>query len=142
MWPTYSSGVPILPADWVRVYVPQIGLWHHGIVRHVYGVVGGVAVSIIHNAKDDGVTVSDWYDFANGNDVQLHQRSGPECAAAILARADSRFGHSYSLLGQNCEHFASEAFTGVARSESVVALGIIALLVAGVAYSNSATTVT
>lgn len=122
--------------------MPQFGLWHHGIVRQLLAIHGGVAVNIIHNAKDTGVTISDWYDFAGGNDIQLHQRSSPEYAPGILARADARLGQSYSLLGQNCEHLASEAFTGVARSQSVVALGVVALIVAGVVYSNSATTST
>lgn len=128
--PTYSTGQPIQSGDWIRVYSPQYGVWHHGIVRRLFHVLSGVAVEVIHNTKGGGVAVADWHGFAEGNVVFLHRR--PESAAqatVVLGRAEANIGKPYALFAQNCEHFASFAFNGVAESESLQALG---LMVAGV----------
>jgi hypothetical protein len=128
-WPTYSNGTPILIGDWVRVYVPWLGVWHHGIVRRLYSVRNGIAIEIVHNDKNRGVTVIDWYDFANGNNIFLHKRPSQELAQAVVARASANIGKHYHFFAQNCEHFASFAFTGKANSESMQALGVIAAAV-------------
>jgi hypothetical protein len=129
--PTYQTGHAIQPGDWVRVFSSQYGVWHHGIVRRLALVPDGVAVEIIHNTKGGGVAVVDWHEFADGNPILLHRR--PESAmhaADIVARAEANIGKPYFLFAQNCEHFASFAFTGRAESETVNALGWVAGIVA------------
>ena len=82
------------------------------------------------------VAVVDWYDFAAGDPVLLHRR--PEAAAhaaAVVARAEANIGKPYYLFAQNCEHFASFAFTGQAKSETVKAVGWMALGVLAVALA-------
>jgi hypothetical protein len=106
------------------VYSSRFGVWHHGIVRQLVFVAGGIAVEIIHNTKGGNVAVVDWHDFAAGNPVLLHRR--PESAAQaadVVARAEANIGKPYYLFAQNCEHFASFAFTGNAESESLKAVG-------------------
>ena len=128
--PTYQTGHPIQPGDWVRVFSSQFGVWHHGIVRRLVLVPGGVAVEIIHNTKGRGVSIADWYEFADGNPILLHRRpESPTHAAAVVARAEANVGKPYLLFAQNCEHFASFAFTGRAESETVMTVG---LMVAGI----------
>jgi len=138
--PTYQTGQQIQPGDWVRVFSSQFGVWHHGIVRRLVFVPGGVAVEIIHNTKGDGVAVADWYAFADGNPILLNRRpESSEHAAAVVARAEANIGKPYFLFAQNCEHFASFAFTGRAESESMKALGWMAVggaVVIGIATSN------
>lgn len=125
--PTYWTGHPIQPGDWVRVYSSRYGVWHHGIVRRLLLVPGAIAVEIIHNTKGGGVSAVDWHDFAGGNVVYLHRRSlSPEHAAATVARAEANLGKPYAAFAQNCEHFASFAFSGKAESETVKALGWMA----------------
>lgn len=136
--PTYLTGVQIQPGDWVRVYSSRFGVWHHGIVRRLVLVPGGIAVEIVHNTKGGGVAVADWYDFADGNTVFLHRRpESPEHAAQVVARAEVNIGKPYALLAQNCEHFAAFAFTGQAESESIKAVGWMAVGVVTVAVLTS-----
>ncbi|HLJ16516.1 MAG TPA: lecithin retinol acyltransferase family protein [Bryobacteraceae bacterium] len=136
--PTYQTGHPIQPGDWVRVFSSQFGVWHHGIARRLVFVPGGVAVEIIHNTKDGGVAVVDWYGFGDGNAILLHRRpQSPAHAAAVVARAEANIGNPYFLFAQNCEHFASFAFTGRAESETVNALGWVAAGVVAVAVLTS-----
>jgi hypothetical protein len=127
MMPTYTTGIEIAEGDWVRVFVPRLGLWHHGIVRRVYPVWNGCAVEVAHNMKEFGVTASDWYDFADGQQPQLHRRAYDQAQVLeILARVECNLGKPYLLFAQNCEHFASFAFSGKAVSESVNAVGWLA----------------
>lgn len=128
-WPTYADGTLILAGDWVRVFVPRLGLWHHGIIRILYWVHNGIAVQVIHNDKTLGVSVVDWYDFANGNTILLHKRPCRRCAPTVVKRAEANLGKPYHLFAQNCEHFASFAFTGEAKSDSVRAVGTITVVV-------------
>jgi triosephosphate isomerase len=52
-----------------------------------------------------------------------------------VARAEANIGKPYYLFAQNCEHFASFAFTGQAKSETVKAVGWMALGVLAVALA-------
>ena len=102
-------------------------MWHHGIVRSLVLVPGGIAVEVIHNTKGGGVAVADWYDFAGGNLILLHRSAESSAhAATVVARAEANIGQPYFVFAQNCEHFASFAFTGTAESESVKAVRLIA----------------
>jgi hypothetical protein len=128
--PTYLTGQQIQPGDWVRVFSSRFGIWHHRIVRRLVLVPGGIAVEIIHNTKGGGVAVADWYQFADGNPVLLHSHpSSPTHASQVVARGEANIGKPYALFAQNCEHFASFAFTGQAESMTVATLG---WMVAGV----------
>ena len=136
--PTYWTGQQIQPGDWVRVYSSRFGVWHHGIVRRLIYVPGGIAVEIIHNTKGSNVAVVDWYEFAAGNPVFLNRR--PESAAHaayVFARAEANIGKPYYLFAQNCEHFASFAFTGEAESKTLQGVGWIAAGVLTVAVLTS-----
>jgi hypothetical protein len=125
-WPTYSDGTLILAGDWIRVYVPRFGVWHHGIVQLLHWTQNGIAVQIVHNDKSSGVSPIDWHAFADGNIILLHKRLWPQQAQEVVNRATANIGKRYNLFAQNCEHFASFAFTGNAKSESISALGAIA----------------
>lgn len=72
--PTYWAGQEIQAGDWVRVYSSRFGVWHHGIVRRLFFVQGGIAVEVVHNTKGGNVAVVDWHEFAAGNPVLLHSR--------------------------------------------------------------------
>ena len=136
--PTYWTGQEIQPGDWVRVYSTRYGVWHHGIVRRLLVVPGGIAVEIIHNTKGGGIAIVDWHQFADGNPVLLNRCSeSPAHAAAIVARAEANLGKPYYLFAQNCEHFASFAFTGQAESKTVKALGWMAAGVVTIAVLTS-----
>lgn len=60
--------------------------------------------------------------FANGDPVQLEHPLGPFQPNEIVKRAASHVGKSYgdySLLGNNCEHFAREMAEGKRHSTQV-----------------------
>ena len=126
----------------INAGIAQVGsllskLIRHGIVRRLFFVPGGIAVEIIHNTKGGNVTVVDWHDFAAGNPVLLHRRpESAEHAAAVVARAEANIGKPYYLFAQNCEHFASFAFTGEAESKTVQGLGWIAGVLAVAVLSS------
>jgi hypothetical protein len=134
--PTYFTGQEIGLGDWVKVYVPRLGLWHHGIVCGIHPDCDGFVVQITHNMKASGVTKSDWYDFADGNHVWLHRKASIQQVRAILARVEANIDTPYHVFAQNCEHFASYAFTGQAESKSVQVLGWGVAIAAGVAILN------
>jgi Lecithin retinol acyltransferase len=126
--PTYLTGEEIALGDWVKVYVPRLGVWHHGVARRIYPDCDGFVVEIAHNMKASGVTVSDWYDFSEGDQVHLHRQASSEHVPKILARVEANIGKPYSVFAQNCEHFASFAFTGRAESKSIQGAGLITAL--------------
>ena len=126
--PTYDTGEPIRVGDWVKVYVPKLGVWHHGIVRRIFPVYRGLAVEIAHNMKATGVIVSDWHVFRDGGSVLLERHPTSEAHVfEIIARVDANIGKPYTLFAQNCEHFASFAFNGKAESKSVQVVGAVAV---------------
>ena len=138
LMPSYSTGQVIQPGDWIRVYSTQYGVWHHGIVRRLVLVSGGIAVEVIHNTKGGGVAVADWYEFAGSNPVLLHRSpDSPTHATQVVARAEANVGKPYALFAQNCEHFSSFAFSGVAESESLQAVGVMIASVFAVAFLTS-----
>jgi hypothetical protein len=130
MMPTYSTGEGIAVGDWVRVLVPTLGVWHHGVVLRIFWVGHGFAVEVAHNMKSRGVTASDWYEFSGGGVVFLHRRHSTIIEVqASLARIEYNLGQPYHLFAQNCEHFASFVFSGKAQSETVRTVGTIAACV-------------
>jgi hypothetical protein len=126
--PTYLTGQEIGLGDWVKVYVPRLGIWHHGIVSGIHPDCDGFVVEIAHNTKASGVTISDWYDFSEGSQVHLYRQASSEPVQQILERVEANIGKPYSVFAQNCEHFASFAFTGQAESKTVQGAGLITAL--------------
>ncbi|HEY2390270.1 MAG TPA: lecithin retinol acyltransferase family protein [Candidatus Angelobacter sp.] len=127
LMPKYDqTDIEIGLGDWIKVFLPRLGVWHHGIVRRIDFVGHGYAVQVVNNAKGIGITTSDWHDFREGQRVLLHKRPSANHVRAIFARADSNIGKPYHLFAQNCEHFASLAFTGKSESESLQWVGLIA----------------
>jgi hypothetical protein len=124
--PTYSTGMPIMVGDWVKV-LSRFGVWHHGIVRQIMFTMSAVYVEIANNVKAGGITVSDWNQFSEGREVVLcHRASSPAHVQEIMARVNGSMGQPYHLFAQNCEHFASFAFYGKAESKSMQTLGLFA----------------
>ena len=71
-----------------------------------------------------GIRVVTFAGFARGSTTSVRN---PDATAAeraeIVARAASRIGeHRYSLIGNNCEHFANWCATGAAVSHQVLAV--------------------
>src|SRR5258708_6446001 len=128
-----------MAGDWVRVMSRRTGVWHSGIVRRMFPVWGvGFGVEVFNNVKLGGVIASDWHEFANGETVLLHNRaSSPPLVREILARAESGMGTSYNLLSQNCEHFASSAFTGKAQSKSLQTASSVAACLVCIGFLGS-----
>jgi hypothetical protein len=128
--PFYASGDPIGKGDWVKVWTRSWGgVWHHGIVRRVVWCYGGYLVEIIHNSKDGGVKISEWYDFAGCESIVflVARPSSPEHANDIVARAEVNIRTPYIFFSRNCEHFASFCFNGEAKSETMDGFGKLAL---------------
>ncbi|XP_022093773.1 uncharacterized protein LOC110980974 [Acanthaster planci] len=109
---------------WRRPY----GIWHHAIVLGFTDEIGKVIV--IHwNKPNCSVTaqiveeeldlLKQWGDlYRIDYSEEVTQVNTPEL---VLARARSRLGEiGYSLLGDNCEAFASYCKTGVAESCQLV----------------------
>jgi len=126
--PAYDTGEPIAVGDWVKVFVPRLSVWHHGIVQQIFPADSGFPVQIAHNMKATGVTVSGWDAFADGGSILLERHATSDAhAREIIGRVNENIGKPYNLFGQNCEHFASFAFNGKAESKSVQAVGAVAI---------------
>lgn len=121
--------------DWVKVFLPRLGVWHEGIVVQVALFLGGQFQAVIaHNMKGKGVIQSSWLNFSENQPVHLHRRAvSQQHVQEILQRAYSSLNASYVLLTQNCQHFASFAFTGKAESPAVRAVGGIGVVAALIA---------
>lgn len=111
--------------DWVKVFLPRLGVWHEGIAVQVALCFGNQFQAVIaHNMKGKGVIQSSWLDFSENQPVQLYRRAAShQHVQQILQRAYSSLNAPYFLLTQNCQHFASFAFTGNAESPAVRAVG-------------------
>ncbi len=138
-----NRAFPFLKGDEIRVFYPDLQLWHNGIVCEVIpGPFGFRSARIVHNSKrGGGVCIVSIEEFSGGNPVFLHRRpASPEHVEAVVSRATSQLGQPYSALFQNCEHFTTWAFTGVPESEQLQVIGWIAAIGAvavGVLTSDS-----
>jgi hypothetical protein len=88
-----------------------------------------------------GVRITSYADFARGRSTRV---TNPDATVADRAmavqRAQSRVGERrYSLIGNNCEHFATWCATGIAVSQQVIewirALFRIALAAVGTVFT-------
>jgi Lecithin retinol acyltransferase len=121
--------------DWVKVFLPRLGIWHEGIVVDVARFYGGqFQATITHSMKGKGVIQSSWLHFSENQPVHHHRRAtSHQHVQEILQRAYSSLNAPYFLLTQNCQHFASFAFTGKAESPAVRVAGgagLVAVLLA------------
>jgi Lecithin retinol acyltransferase len=85
-----------------------------------------------------GIRIVPFADFARGGPTHVRNPgAGPAERARIVERAASRFGeHRYSLVGNNCEHFANWCATGIAVSHQVAAVfNAVLQLAAAAAWS-------
>ncbi len=126
--PVPATFVPAV-GDWVKVFLPRLKVDHEGIVVNVARMYGGFQAAVAHNAKGKGVIQSSWLEFSEGQSVVLHRRATSQMHVhQILQRVYANLGKPYLLLGQNCQHFASFAFTGKAESPATRTVGGLALL--------------
>lgn len=131
--PAPASFMPAV-GDWVKVFLPRLGVWHEGIVTEVARMFGGFQAVVAHNMKGKGVVQSCWQDFSEGQTVVLHRRATSHMhVQQILQRVYANLGQPYFLIAQNCQHFASLVFTGKAESPSVKVVGGLAVVAAIVA---------
>jgi len=101
-----------------------------GLVNHV-GVFAGNN-SVLQNTRDKGEHLATVQEFADGNPVQVvHTGAQPLKVLPKIAQILSR-PRKYDLFGRNCEHTATEATEGRARSPQlwiaiivIVALGVL-----------------
>lgn len=128
--PSDANGDLLLPGYWIKVVSQTYRVWHHGIVRRVHLIGTVYYVEIVHNVKNDGVTITTLEEFSQGNPIYIHRRpASTQHTEFILATAEANLGKPYWLLGQNCEDFCSYCYTQKKKSEAVEAvLGMGAVL--------------
>jgi hypothetical protein len=126
--PAPATFVPAV-GDWVKVFLPRLGVEHEGIVVQVARMYGGFQAAVAHNMKGKGVVQTYWREFSEYQAVHLHRRAeSPLHVQQILQRVYANLGKPYLLLGQNCQHFASFAFTGKAESPATKTVGGLAVV--------------
>lgn len=87
----------------------RLGTTHAGI----FAGDGGV----IHASKDDGRVLDDSFQrFSGGLAVSIAKRATPGMGAEVVRHARALIGRPYDLLTWNCEHLATYAAEGEARS--------------------------
>lgn len=124
----YSTGdiisVPKFPA--ITHYGVVVG-WSEGLLYVVHGdPAAGKAVLVTIDR------------FAAGRIIRLERRFGDD-AVDVANRALDQLGTPYDLFSSNCEHLATYAATGRARSDQVAA-GIGLAFIGGLLYLGSRST--
>lgn len=97
----------------MHVVAHRIGYQHHGIY------IGNSQV--VAYLRDKGVTICSWKKFADGDKVTVLEHDDAQFSTQeIVDRARSRIGEdNYSLIFNNCEHFANWCVTGQSKSYQV-----------------------
>jgi Lecithin retinol acyltransferase len=109
--------------DQIYVMRPLMGL--SGVYEH-HGIDCGDG-TVIHYAKLDVAQVSrtSWGKFAAGNPVYVKNPPTSYITDVVMQRAESRLGErQYSLLSNNCEHFATWCKTGRNESAQLASFGL------------------
>jgi hypothetical protein len=106
------------------------GTLHYGIF---VGSTRGFFRGVVHNAKGLGVVLSEFDEFATGHPVVIETRvtGGWWAQRQVAHRALSLIGRSYDLVNFNCEHAATWAQSGEAKSPQVGGYLLAALLLVG-----------
>ncbi len=101
-----------------HIYVKRLGYTHHGIdtgngtVIHYTGEVGQKANACIRRTPLD--------QFTKESEIHVHLYGECDPPDVVIERAESRMNEAtYSLLFNNCEHFATWCKTGRHESEQV-----------------------
>lgn len=100
---------------------------HHGIDCGDGTVIHFVRRSALRRGVLRRVERTSWAEFARGAEVHVRSYRSRLTVEAIITRAESRLGRlDYSLVRNNCEHLASWASTGYARSSQVRRWAVVA----------------
>jgi len=105
--------------------------------RHV-GVYAGPRFDrrdVVHNNKFGGVVLSSFAEFSGGSPVYIQQKASGDYfdREIIKQRALSLLGKKYDLLLFNCEHAATFAQSGQAKSPQLQGFALLGLLFVGLA---------
>src|SRR5262249_9274150 len=114
---------PILLNDRLRVgshiKVRRVGYYHHGIyvgrgqVIHYEGLSNGWT-------KKGPIARTALKKFSDGSEIEIVKHEKPFSRDRIISRARSKLQEQdYSLLQNNCEHFAPWCLTGSSKSKQV-----------------------
>lgn len=109
--------------DQIYVMRPLMGM--QGVYEH-HGIDCGDG-TVIHYRKTDTATVSrtSMASFANGSPVFVKRPGVAFIPDLVIERAESRLGEQcYSLLSNNCEHFANWCKTGRNESQQLANYGL------------------
>ena len=101
---------------------PRRGYVHHGIYAGAGGVIHYAGLNrAFRSGPIEEVPIER---FACGHAVQVKAWVAPRFSGeAAIARARARLGENrYSVLANNCEHFAQWCISGTSRSEQVDSL--------------------
>jgi hypothetical protein len=100
-----------------HIVASRLGYEHHGIFigdRNVIHYAGGSGL----NKK--GIEVTTYLNFMNSGSRRIVQYSQRLPAEETVSRAYSRLGEDdYSIIFNNCEHFARYCATGISSSKQV-----------------------
>lgn len=107
---------------------------NRGFYKHVGIYIGprpGDNRDVVHNDKSQGVILSTLAEFAGGTAVVLHRPASGDYfqRQAIANRAMSLLGMDYDLWKFNCEHAATWAQTGSAKSPQLAAVLVSLVLI-------------
>ena len=97
------------PGSWLKMTGPD---------RVEHNVIVGWFGDVIHRTKKHGICRENILVATRGREISLiAEPVSSEHAAQIIARAESMVGDpKYNFLSDNCQHFASWCFTGIAES--------------------------
>jgi hypothetical protein len=94
---------------------------HEGIV---YGADIWRNILVIENSKQKGeVSISYLWEFCGDGGWWVKQFAPRGREGEIINRALSLLGRKYHLTDYNCQHFASEVYTGIPRSWELARAG-------------------
>jgi hypothetical protein len=104
------------PADHIKV--DRLGYWHHGLFTGRGGVIHYSGT--LFNKRGAAIKRGTIEEFAGGSAIHVVKYSNAIPAKETLFRAESCLGErDYSLLANNCEHFAVWCKTGRHESQQI-----------------------
>lgn len=110
--------------DQIYVIRPYVGL--ESVYEH-HGIDCGDGTVIHYSKLETTPTIrqTSWSQFTQMRPVQVKRYISSFIAEDVVRRAESRLGETqYSLLANNCEHFATWCKTGVSESRQLTRFGV------------------